>query len=826
MAILISSGRIAANNSAAVVNSFDEWHAGGGSFNLRPLSRASVNRKLRTRYYMQKMLEISEIFRLIETGEVGFQLSADASSMLGYEMLASALYANGCIFTGRRGLDGLLRPNIFLHKYVSPLLSIESKTARHLAWCLTQILIFWELLPADCSVSDVSKKLTRLFYHYFSDQGSENCGGWRNAYMHGVGGAFLLLFVTAVDDEKIRLAMFDSCTAHDLHNLYGATQPVCGSVRNIHATIRSACKYINLGARHKTLLPLCEYLSGVQQNCPIESADGAMVADEARSALAARWVRPAGLDNKQLSSRLAQRFPTPGETRFASDGEAAKLLGLIGIVLAFATLVYVGGKTKLADCESTLKAAPKGKRKAAKFVSQMTPWENQVFLELVRIRHELYIAPLLRAVERGSHASGPLICGPFGDFRAYRRILERSIVRAPVTQRALDAPIRVRNGGTEQTVQGGLCATSTFQQCATPICKVILLPRWSRWKSVLVMATNAGQRLFITHNIVVWVQAQLSEYDRRLNRQWTRLESLLSAASREYTLVAKPNSPMLNVDALSSPVPSWAVERDAAWGPVSRCRAAHPATQRAACSLQDSVDRRKARLQESYSKTCFAPLLEDPPADLQVHALAPLEIGDHDMPSFPTALEIICLQLARAQWKDLDDTPAGRIEKRAYRWHLHDLLERGKPLRASVDEFCAQSTDDLLDSTQELKPLRYWPALAKWFYKFCTLAKKTAVDNEQIFSIVKCFVLSVRQPPPRFDCTEVTHSLACTRAGTFQQSSAYLSRFRAMELQGSLRMRSRPKSLLGAWLCRELWQHGDQKPTSPTPMNGHCLPQT
>ena len=118
MAVLISSGRIAANNSASVVNSFDEWHAGGGSFNLRPLSRASVNRKLRTRYYMQKMLEISEIFRLIETGEVGFQLSADASSMLGYEMLASALYANGCIFTGRRGLDGLLRPNIFLHKYM------------------------------------------------------------------------------------------------------------------------------------------------------------------------------------------------------------------------------------------------------------------------------------------------------------------------------------------------------------------------------------------------------------------------------------------------------------------------------------------------------------------------------------------------------------------------------------------------------------------------------------------------------------------------------------------------------------------------------------
>ena len=50
-------GRIASNNSAEVVNSFDAWREGGGTFNLRPLSRSSVNRKLRKRYYIQKVLE-------------------------------------------------------------------------------------------------------------------------------------------------------------------------------------------------------------------------------------------------------------------------------------------------------------------------------------------------------------------------------------------------------------------------------------------------------------------------------------------------------------------------------------------------------------------------------------------------------------------------------------------------------------------------------------------------------------------------------------------------------------------------------------------------
>ena len=141
-------------------------------------------------------MEKDEIAELLRSGCVGVQLSADASSMLGHEMLASALYLNGCMISeAKLGIDGFPRMEPFVHKYVSPLLSIESKGAAHLAWCLTQVLAFFGLVEPGCEIADVHKKLTSHFYHYFSDQGSENTGGWRNAYEHGVGGAFEMLFV-------------------------------------------------------------------------------------------------------------------------------------------------------------------------------------------------------------------------------------------------------------------------------------------------------------------------------------------------------------------------------------------------------------------------------------------------------------------------------------------------------------------------------------------------------------------------------------------------------------------------------------------------------
>ena len=91
--------------------------------------------------------------------------------MLGHELLASALYINGLVLSETEvGIDGFAVQLPFLHKYVGPLLSIESKGAKHLAWCLTQVLAFFGLVNRGCEVADVHKNLTKHFYHYFSDQ--------------------------------------------------------------------------------------------------------------------------------------------------------------------------------------------------------------------------------------------------------------------------------------------------------------------------------------------------------------------------------------------------------------------------------------------------------------------------------------------------------------------------------------------------------------------------------------------------------------------------------------------------------------------------------
>ena len=750
----LDAGRIASNNSAAVVNSFDAWSEGGGSFNLRPLSRSSVNRKLRKRFYLQKILESDEISKLIATGIVGLQLSADASSMLGYELLAAALYASGCFFSSDNiGLDGLPRMAIFLHKYVCPMLSIESKTGKHLAWCLTQHLIFFGLLPKGCPVEDVSKSLTKHFYHYFSDIGAENTGGWRAAYLHGVGGAFKLLFTVEEEDGAHgRIALYNSCTVHDLHNFYAATQLTCKAVPNIHATIRSASKYINLGSRHKVLLPLCEYLAKITNECPIKNDAGARVAEEARAELADNWARPSNVSDKELSRLIGSRHKKPGETRFASDGDASKQLSISGPVLAYATIVSQGAKTTLADCKTALRTMPKGRRKAATFVSQMTPWENRVFLALVRLRHELFVAPLMAACERGSHASAPIVSGPYGEFRRYRRMIERSIIRLPVKSHKLDEPITVRSAGGVLSQKPLRRAWGAELQLRG---KAVLLPRFSVWKAVLLMATSTPQRVFIVHNIVHWVAQQLSEYDRRLNRQWTRIEALVAAGCREYTWTAQENSPLLYDadDASAEPVaPSWAVQRDLSWGPFRRSREAH-AELRSATEPEarvDAISRRRKALGKSFEDTCFAPLLEDTSADIQLRALYPLEIGDYEMPTFPTKLELTAMKQACHEFDRLNDTAAGVVERREYRWHLRELLECGKPFRVALDGFCNQSA--LMEDTQQLKPLRTWPALCHHLYAYFALEKKTAIDNEHLFSVTKCWVLSV------------SHTLCCAFA--------------------------------------------------------------
>ena len=41
----------------------------------------------------------------------------------------------------------------------------------------------------------------------------------------------------------------------------------------------------------------------------------------------------------------------------------------------------------------------------------------------------------------------------------------------------------------------------------------------------------------------------------------------------------------------------------------------------------------------------------------------------------------------------------------------------------------------------QFRPLRCWPDLHAHLYKYCALLKMTAVDRENAFSILKCFIL-------------------------------------------------------------------------------------
>ena len=492
------------------------------------------------------------------------------------------------------------------------------------------------------------------------------------------------------------------------------------------------------------LLPLGEYLAKTTDECPIRDDAGARVAEEARAELADNWARPADISDKELSRIIGSRHKRPGETRFASDGDASKQLSVSGPVLAYATIISQGAKTTLADCKTALRSMPKGRRKAATFVSQMAPWENRVSLALVRLRHELFVAPLMAACERGSRASAPIASGPYGEFRRYRRIIERSIIRLPVKSHKLEEPITVRAAAGVSSKVPLRSAIKRRAGANPQLGKTVLLPRYSVWEPVLLMATSAAQRLFIVHNIVYWVAQQLSEYDRRLNRQWTRIEALVAAGCREYTWTAQENSPLLNeASADESIAPSWAVRRDPSWGPFRRSREAHAESRRAMApeARADAIKRRRQALEKSFKGTCFAPLLESSSTDIQLRALCPLEIGDYKMPTFPTKLELVVMKHACDEFDQLNDTAAGQVERRSYRWHLRELLERGKPFRVALDKFCNQS--ELMGVTHQLQPLRAWPKLCQHLYAYFALVKKTAIDNEHTFSVAKCWVLSV-----------------------------------------------------------------------------------
>ena len=120
--------------------------------------------------------------------------------------------------------------------------------------------------------------------------------------------------------------------------------------------------------------------------------------------------------------------------------------------------------------------------------------------------------------------------------------------------------------------------------------------------------------------------------------------------------------PLLNDASADEPIaPSWAIQRDPHWGPFRRSREAHAGSRRAIApdARADAIKRRRQALVKSFKETCFAPLLESSSTDIQLRALCPLGIGDYEMPTFPTKLELVAMKHACDEFGQLNDTAAG-----------------------------------------------------------------------------------------------------------------------------------------------------------------------
>ena len=80
------------------------------------------------------------------------QTSADMSSMLGSELLVSDICLGGSFVLDELDFDGYPKLKTFLHKYENPVLAVEGKTGKDLAWVLAQIWKLRGLVPPDTEV--------------------------------------------------------------------------------------------------------------------------------------------------------------------------------------------------------------------------------------------------------------------------------------------------------------------------------------------------------------------------------------------------------------------------------------------------------------------------------------------------------------------------------------------------------------------------------------------------------------------------------------------------------------------------------------------------
>ena len=111
------AGRLASGRVGAVIKAFDAYRADGKSFNLRPASSSTIDRWLWKRYLVELLLQNDEIHGLLATAKTGMMSSADMSSMLGSELLVSALCLCGSFVLVELDVDGEPKVTTFVHKY-------------------------------------------------------------------------------------------------------------------------------------------------------------------------------------------------------------------------------------------------------------------------------------------------------------------------------------------------------------------------------------------------------------------------------------------------------------------------------------------------------------------------------------------------------------------------------------------------------------------------------------------------------------------------------------------------------------------------------------
>lgn len=703
--------------------------ADGGKWGLRAGSAETIRRWYRKRYYISEAAKNKEIKRLLDLG-AAIQISADMSTLLRIEMMVSDIVINGSfVLRMKLDVDGCPIVDTFATSYESPVLSMEGKTAADLADRLLQILIFREIVPEDTTLECVHENLVSAVYAFHSDKGSENVDA--NSCQRGRqpdGGAYGLLMVqTDSDGGRIRNASFLSCGPHDLHNWSKATQ----SHPEVYAAMTSCAKFLRFGMRKAHYEPLAKYIAGASDTNPL-TGTGATIADKCRADIAS-WTTAE--DKKALDNAV----DAPGDTRFGSSGPVAQVLNKIKRPMAAAVTIIEAKKDTFEQCTDALKRNEEGTRKAAKFVEMLSDLEISLHMEISEVKHTLVFEPLLRAYERSHHCSSTLVCGvdfptavdgtrrvgTGGSLQVILRRLKRSVITYDLRKLSSSARAMVHSAR-------ALPSTREKEGATLVIPGSITLPRWSTWEPVLkkyrdipIQMGGLQQRCHAVLAIVRWVNSAIADFEERLTPPISRLELQIAAVAREWGFVeCKEDHPScLRTDPES-------------WGPCARAaarRSSLPSTSSGLDAATGNTAGARMTVTSAIEGTCYEAKLSGA-VDLEVRAIAPLDDRPHGLPTFPSPLELFAAKGVLGIWGALDEN-----SRSSHPPSVRQLFDPHGDLRAQLEEFSEQKERN--PKTRQFRPLRCWPDLHEHLYKYFALLKMTAVDRENAFSILKCFIL-------------------------------------------------------------------------------------